>query len=76
MKNTLVNNVSYCPQNRCECFVGKTEEEEEKTFYAPNVTQTARKTNMTYPEDDMMRDHACMDKNQTFAKNCDMFSET
>lgn len=50
--NTLVNNVSYSPGNVCESS-GKIRRR--KDFYAPNVTQTARKTNMTFPEDVMIR---------------------
>lgn len=49
----------HSPGNVCESFGG--EGVEEKTFYAPNVTQTARKTNMTFPEDDMMRGCAWKD---------------
>jgi hypothetical protein len=36
-------------------FSGGREMAEEKTFYASNVTQTARKTNMTFPEDALIR---------------------
>ena len=57
--NTLVNNVSFPRKYMWEFWGVKWGEE--KTFYAPNVTQTARKTNMSFPEDDMMRGCAWKD---------------
>lgn len=47
-----------------------------RLFYAQNVTQTSPRNQYDISRRRYDKGHACMDKNQTFAKKSDMFSET
>lgn len=48
----------------------------ESLFHAPNVTQTARKTNMTFAEKDMMRAPLVWIRTRLLRRIRDMFCKT